>query len=134
MHYSLWKKKPEKYGEELLLLNFPYTTIYNEKGRTEFIAISKKYNFSIRIECKWQQVSGSVDEKFPYLYLNAIEAMPEDHVIIIIGGDGFKKGAVTWIKDAVRKRKYTTAENKDKKIDVFSLTDFMAWANTTLRK
>lgn len=132
--YVKWKKNPEKYGDELLLLNYPYKTIYNEQGRTEFIAVSKKFNFRIRIECKWQQVSGSVDEKFPYLYLNAIETMPEEHIIIIVGGDGSRKGAITWLKDAVAKKKYTTAENKKKKIEVFFLTEFMAWANKTFKK
>jgi hypothetical protein len=39
---------------------------------TGYIKLRRK-----NIECKWQQVSGSVDEKLPYLYLNCIEAMPE---------------------------------------------------------
>jgi len=51
---------------------------------TEFLLKSKEYNFNVRIECKWQQVSGSVDGKLPYLYLNSIEAMPESNIIIII--------------------------------------------------
>ncbi len=71
-------------------MNVPFTTIYQHGGNTEFRLISERYNMDIRIECKWQQVAGSVDEKLPYLYLNCIEAMPEKHIIIIIDGDGWK--------------------------------------------
>jgi hypothetical protein len=48
----------------------------------------------IGIECKWQRISGSVDEKFPYAYLNCIEAMPERDIIIVVDGGGAKQGAV----------------------------------------
>src|ERR1017187_2407806 len=83
VNYRKWEKNKEKFGEELLLANVPYTTIYEHKGNTEFLLISKKYNLHMRIECKWQQVAGSVDEKIPYLYLSAIEAMPEKTIMIL---------------------------------------------------
>ena len=85
--------------------------------------------YPARIECKWQQVSGSVDEKLPYLYLNCIEAMPEDNIIILIDGEGWKHGGIQWIKDAAQKEKYLNSERKPKNIQVFSLTEFMTWAN-----
>jgi hypothetical protein len=130
--YCDWKKRPTAYGDELLLTTVPYDTIYGEKGRTEFLLISAKYKITARIECKWQQGSGSVDEKLPYLYLNCIETMPETHIIIVIDGRGWKAGAIPWLKDAVTKKKYTTAPST-KVIEVFSLSEFMAWANTTFR-
>lgn len=65
--YRDWKKNKEKYGKELLLVNVPFTTIYNHDGNTEFLLISERYNTCARIECKWQQVSGSVDEKITLL-------------------------------------------------------------------
>src|SRR5690606_13047129 len=104
--YSIWAKNPSFFGKELLLKHIPYDTIYNHKGRTEFLALSEKFNKKIRIECKWQQTSGSVDEKLPYLYLSAIEKMTEDEVIILYGGTGFKPGAIQWLKDSVLGRKY----------------------------
>jgi hypothetical protein len=67
--YSKWSKAPQTFGEELLLKHVPYTTIYGHPGYTEFLVRSKRYGLNTRIECKWQQSSGSVDEKFPYLYL-----------------------------------------------------------------
>ncbi len=130
--YGNWIKNPEKYGKEILLTNAPFITIYNHNGKTEFLAISEKYKFKIRIECKWQQVAGSVDEKMPYLYLNCIEAMPEDYIIIIIDGGGGKKGAITWLKEAAKGNKYNEA-GVMKKILILTLAEFLAWANTTLR-
>lgn len=131
--HSDYKKKPEKYGHDLLLTNMPYDTIYNHKGKTEFLLVSEKYQLKIRIECKWQQSSGSVDEKLPYLYLNCIETMPETKIIIVIDGDGWKKGAIAWLKTAVAEKKYTTSENQDKSIQVFSLQEFITWANKVFR-
>ncbi|MBU2445683.1 MAG: 4-diphosphocytidyl-2C-methyl-D-erythritol kinase [Bacteroidetes bacterium] len=131
--YKDWKKKPEKYGNELLLTDVPYDTIYKHTGKTEFLLKSSRYNLEIRIECKWQQVSGSVDEKLPYLYLNSIEAMPEKHIVIVIDGKGWKTGAIPWLKEAAANRLYTTSASTGKKIEILSLTEFMAWANEVLR-
>jgi len=132
--YRVWEKNQEKYGKELLLENVPFTTVYNHNGNTEFLLISEKFNLKIRIECKWQQVAGSVDEKLPYLYLNTIEAMPEDTIMILIDGNGWKTGAIKWLKDAVNQKKYTSEENKHKEILVFSLADFFTWANKTFNR
>lgn len=131
--YREWEKKQDGYGKELILTNVPFTTIYKHKGNTEFLAKSERYGLDIRIECKWQQVAGSVDEKLPYLYLNTIEAMPEKHIVIIIDGEGFKEGAKQWLRDAVKDKKYTDTSNRDKKIEVFTLTEFITWANRILR-
>ena len=129
--YRVWEKNPENYGQEILLKNVPFETIYGHKGNTEFLLISEKYKLRIRIECKWQQSAGSVDEKLPYLYLNTIEAMPEKDIMILIDGEGFKAGAKTWLKTAVKGKLYTTENNNDKNIMVFTLADFFTWANKT---
>lgn len=123
--------KPELYGSELLLRNVPYKTIYGHPGNTEFLIRSERYRLEIRIECKWQQSSGSVDEKYPYTYLNCIEAMPERDIIIIVDGGGAKQGAVDWLREAAARGKY--AEGKDKHIQVMSLSGFLVWANRTFR-
>jgi len=101
-------------------------------GKTEFLLKSLDYNLDVRIECKWQQSSGSVDEKYPYVYLNAVEAMPEDHIIIVLGGSGAKKEAVEWLKQTAGAGKYGAIE-KGKKIEVMSLDGFITWANRTFR-
>lgn len=131
LYYREWIKKPKQFGDELLLKNVPFKTIYKHKGNTEFLLLSRKYNLKIRIECKWQQVAGSVDEKLPYLYLNSIEAMPEKEIMILIDGKGWKEGAIEWLKSVVEEKKYTTKVNNNKVIKVFSLAEFFTWANNT---
>tara|TARA_X000000950_G_C13854066_1_gene635835 strand:+ start:1179 stop:1634 length:456 start_codon:yes stop_codon:yes gene_type:complete len=121
--YSKWSKDKDRYGNELLLRHVPYESIYNHKGYTEFLLSSKKYNKQIRIECKWQQTPGSVDEKLPYLFLNATKKMNENEIMIIIDGKGWKKGAIPWLKEAV------SSSNQSERINVLSLTEFLTWAN-----
>lgn len=130
VRYREWVKDKGKYGRELLLENVPYTTIYNHQGKTEFLLLSDQYRLQMRIECKWQQVSGSVDEKLPYLYLNCIEAMPEYDIMILIDGDGWKPGSLTWLKQAVRDGRYQVkGELQLKSVRILNLTEFMTWAN-----
>lgn len=126
--YRKWVKDPSRYGGELLLKNVPYSTIYGHQGNTEFLLKSTLRNMEVRIECKWQQVAGSVDEKFPYLYLNCVDMMPEAHIIILVDGNGYKQGAIAWLKDAVENRRYQD-ENNNKTIQIMSLTEFIIWAN-----
>ena len=57
--------------------------------------------------------------------------MPEKDVMILIDGEGFKAGAKTWLRKAVKDKLYTTEENKDTNIMVFSLSEFFTWANKT---
>lgn len=129
--YRDWEKNKAAFGDELLLMNVPFTTVYGHKGNTEFLLRSKKHNLEIRIECKWQQTAGSVDEKLPYLYLNCIEAMPENNIMILIDGKGWKDGAKKWLNDAVNKKLYTTEKSANKQITVFDITGFITWANRT---
>jgi len=131
--YRDWKNGALLTTEDILLTRCPFESIYNHPGHTEFIVKSKRYHLDTRIECKWQQVSGSVDEKLPYLYLNCIENMPEDHIILIIDGKGWKEGAIQWLKTAVKEKRYTNPSNSHKHIDIFQLTEFISWVNTTLR-
>ena len=131
--WSEWNRNRAGHGSELLLKNVPFKNIYGHDGYTEFLLKSEKYNLEIRIECKWQQSGGSVDEKFPYLYLNCIEAMPEKHIVIIVDGGGAREGAVQWLKKAAEKNLYRSEQNLDKQLDVFTLSGFIQWANLKFR-
>ena len=126
-------KTPEIDKEEILIKNAPYTTLYGSKGKTEFLLKSKKYGLEVRIECKWQQSAGSVDEKLPHLYLSAVEAIPENDVIILIDGNGFRDGAISWLRNAVDNRLYITEDTIKKNVMMMSATDFLTWANNTFR-
>lgn len=128
--YAEFAKDPAKYtGKRLLLRHAPYTSIYGHAAVSEFLALAPS-GARVRIECKWQQSSGSVDEKFPYVYLNAVEAMPEEHVIILVDGGGAKPNAVAWLKRAAENGLYQAGRGKT--IQVMGLTEFTAWANRSL--
>ena len=131
--YSDFEKDKGKFGGELLLKNAPYTTLYNGNGKTEFLLKSSKHDLCIRIECKWQQTAGSVDEKLPYVYLSAIDAIPEDDVIILIDGDGFRDGAIEWIKKVSGNRFYIPSDKPNKNIRIMSTTEFLTWSNITFK-
>jgi hypothetical protein len=126
--YRQWFRSKDKFGQEILIRNYPYTSIYGSEGKTEFLLKSTRLTHDVRIECKWQQAAGSVDEKFPYLYLNCVERMPEQEVIILVDGGGYRKQALQWLKQAVRERKYQDIQ-QPKTIHVFQMGDFRRWAN-----
>jgi len=129
LKYGEWIKAPRNYSEELILRNAPYQNIYKHNGKSEFLLKSKHYDLEVRIECKWQQSSGSVDEKFPYLYLNCIMQMPENSIIIIADGNGARSGAVAWLKNACDSKFLNT----DKDVRVLSLAEFIVWSNKIFR-
>lgn len=110
----------------------PFNSIYNHKGRTEFLLINNDKTRRIRIECKWRQSAGSVDEKLPYLYLNCVYGFEETDIILLVDGAGFKPGAVAWLKKSVRDR-WLLEENNPKKIQVMSISEFTAYFNKYLR-
>lgn len=59
--------------------------------------------------------------------------MPENNIIIIIDGDGWKQESKEWLKRAVLERKYTSEENNSKNIKVINLQEFLTWANQVFR-
>jgi hypothetical protein len=81
-----------------LMKNAPYTSIYGCQSRSEFLYVDCRLHSNIRIECRWQQASGSVDEKMPYLFMSAVNAMPEVEIWLIIDGGGAREQAVDWLK------------------------------------
>ena len=59
--------------------------------------------------------------------------MPEKEIVIIVVGGGAKVGAITWLQETVKSKKYTSDSNNDKTIHVFSLAEFIKWANIRFR-
>ena len=114
--YSEKRANTDLFAERFLVKHAPYTSIYGCQSRSEFVYHDDFFGCHIRIECRWQQSPGSVDEKLPYLYLNALEAMPENEIWIVLGGDGARTDAVEWLK-----RRCEQAAAKD--IRVLSIVD-----------
>lgn len=103
-----------------LVRNAPYTSLYDCDAKSEFLGVDQETGRRFRIECRFQGVPGSVDEKFPYLLRNAVECMPENEIIILLGGEGARPQAIRWFKAE-------SAKILHKRISVMSIHEFMQW-------
>lgn len=74
------------------------------------------------IESKWQELSGSADEKLVYLVENIRQCFPCP-AIVIAGGGGMRPGAAQWLRRQVDGEKLQA---------VFTLEEFLTWANRSL--
>ena len=81
-----------------LIRQYPYVSMYGCRARSEFL-YRRRVHGDIRIECRQQTVSGSVDEKFPYFFQNAL-TVPEHEVWLVVDGGGAKPSALRWLKAA----------------------------------
>ena len=92
---------------QVLIKNVPYQNLYGRQSRIEFVLVDERYNLRIPIECKTQETSGSVHEKLPYFYLNAIRCMSENNVAFVYSGKWFTeqpagKASIEWLKNAAK--------------------------------
>lgn len=78
----------------------------------------KKWQDCLIIESKWQQVGGSVDEKFPYFILNIQQKHPFKTIVLLDGG-GYKKKAEDWMRKQIG----------NNLLNVFNMGEFQKWAN-----
>jgi hypothetical protein len=94
--------------------------LYGTKRRCDFLVFNKnRFPEDLIIECRWQQKSGSVDEKLPYLLLCIQKtALP---TIIVIDGKGFRKEAMEWLKGNVGKTEAL--------LGVYSMEEFSSEVN-----
>lgn len=109
-----------------VIKNAPFQSIYNHTGKTEFLIICD--DRKIRVEDKYQESAGSVDEKFCYMYLNSVYAYEEKEIILIIDGGGYKPGARQWVVDAVNSN-FLDYKKRGKEIHVFTIMEFFKWFN-----
>ena len=71
-------------------------SIYGKPRFCDFMLYhQQRWTDGLVIESKWQQSSGSVDEKFPYLLLS-IQAAAYDTIVVLDGG-GCSSGAKEWL-------------------------------------
>lgn len=103
------------FQDKYLLKNVPYMSIYGCKSKSEFVYVNQRTELKVRIECRWQQEGGSVDEKFVYFFENA-KRVPEPYVWLIIDGNGARAKALFWIKREA-------LAHQAKKIRIYSLVE-----------
>lgn len=74
------------------------------------------------IESKWQESSGSADEKYPYL-VETIRFCFPCPAIVLADGDGARPGAIRWLR---------AQADGSKLFAVFSLKELVTWCNRNL--
>lgn len=113
------KPRPER----LFVAQYPIGhSIYELPLLTDFwVRGAPNFPQGLAVEVKWQQSTGSVDEKFPYLALNIQQCYPCPAIVIADGG-GQRPGALQWLRGQV----------SGNLLAVFSLSEFLAWANRYL--
>jgi hypothetical protein len=72
------------------------------------------------IECRWQSVSGSADEKLAYLWLNIAAGCYPVPVVVIADGRGARPQALVWLRARV---------DRERLARVFDLVEFLSWIN-----
>src|SRR5687767_6646421 len=104
-HYQFIKR--EKFDAARQLAQPIYTeqyklqSIYESELKCDFILYHpQKHPESLIIEAKWQQDTGSVDEKYPFLVANIREKFPSPTIIVLDGG-GYRKQAEAWLRKQV---------------------------------
>jgi len=77
------------------------TTIYDTERKCDFFVVNEHlFPDGLIIECKWQQSSGSVDEKYPFLLFNVMKTgIP---TVVLLDGGGYKPAAMDWLKRQVQ--------------------------------
>lgn len=95
-------------------------TIYETLRKCDFLVLNKdKFPDGLIIECKWQQSTGTVDEKYPYVIHNILKTgIP---TIVLLDGNGYKKKAKEWLLSYVK--------DSGALIGVYSMSEFQTKVN-----
>ena len=93
-------------------------TIYGTDLISDFFLYHpRKWPNGLAIEAKWQQTTGTVDEKFPYFVMNIWSS--EYQTVFVLDGGGYREGAERWVRSM----------RKHNLIHVFNMSEFQTWVN-----
>jgi hypothetical protein len=99
-------------------------TIYDTDLRVDFVLLNlDAFPKGLVVESKWQDVGGSVDEKFPYLVENIQQRSPLPTIVVVHGG-GCREGAVRWLRNHC---------DGQRLIAVYGLEEFISWAHRSVK-
>jgi len=107
----------------MLVKNAPYINMFGKNARGEFL-LHLNEERSKRIECRYQEKAGTVEDKLPKLLGDCL-CMEEDEVLIVIEGAGMSSKAKTWLRNEANAVTHKT-------IKVLSLGEFEEWAYDTI--
>ena len=93
--------------------------IYEYNLRVDFVVRNlQQFPAGLIVESKWQDVLGSIDEKFPYLKDNIYLQYPLPTIVVVHGG-GCRANAVNWLRAQCDGQHF---------IGVYGLEQFISWA------
>ena len=93
--------------------------LYDNDHKCDFILYHPvRYPHTLVIESIWQQRSGSVDKKFPFL-VSTIKISGLD-TVVVLGGGGYSAGAERWLRRQA---------GKDCLLHVFNMEQLQAFCN-----
>lgn len=93
--------------------------LYGKDHKCDFILYHPvRYPSALIIESKWQQSSGSVDEKFPFL-VSTIKKIRLD-AIVVLDGSGYSESAECWLRQQAGKDGLLHVFNKKEMMDFYS--------------
>lgn len=96
--------------------------LYDTPIKVDFyLPAAPNYPDGLIIEAKWQDASGSADEKLPYLWMNIRNHFPCP-AIVVIDGPGFRPEAINWLRHQVGGNLSA----------VYNLQEFVSWCNRSL--
>ena len=115
-------------GSRWLVKHYPYETIFGTPGRREYYIASAEW--SGQLECKFQNGSGSVDEKMVYIS-ETLRRTDERALALVYAGKYWTdkdRGAsvIQWMRAEA-----TRIRDCGKQLLVFDMDQFIEWANET---
>lgn len=95
-------------------------SIYGTPRKCDFLAINREiFDDDLIIECRWQQTSGSVDEKYPKLLFDILKTgIP---TVVLLDGEGYRPAAKKWLEEQ--------AHPKSALIGVWTMAEFQKAVN-----
>lgn len=116
-------------GDRWLVKNVPYTTLFRTPGRREYYVHSTEW--CGEIECKFQNVGGSVDEKMVYV-TETLKRTDLHNLFVVYGGEYWNSGCgaaiIEWL---ATEAELIGTEFEDKELLVGTLDQFIDWSNST---
>lgn len=109
----------DMFASQMLVLRDPYTNLAGLRCYSDLVIIDNQRR--IRLECKWQDTPGSVDEKLFGLFFNLRDTAPEYEIVILHGGNGARVEIIRWLE------KEAKLAAPRKKIWVLNINDFPLW-------
>lgn len=115
--------------QRTLIKNQPYTTIFGTTGRREYFVESPEW--SGQLECKFQNVGGSTDEKMVYV-TETLRRTNVEKMALVYGGEYWVKAdrgqaIIEWLKSEAKAIKHTHG----KQLVILDMDSFFLWACKT---